>query len=258
MKFALASDIHLHFGPCVLENTENATVLVLAGDVYEAAELPAIEDEFHYVRTFFRDIASKFKHVLWVAGNHEHYDTMYPSAHEKIRRWLLNDPLLDNIKFLEQETVEIEGVLFHGTTLWTDLNNLNPITVQQVVGSLNDYQYIRGWNAHVQYKTFHESLDWLTKSLQKDKPNVVITHHHPCSLSIEHYYLNDPTNFGYYTELSEFIFDHQEIKFWCCGHIHTKKYYSIDDTYVVCNPRGYADEHRKGHVYNLEFYEVTV
>jgi predicted phosphodiesterase len=39
MKIALASDVHLEFGPMTVENSEKADVLVLAGDILVAAHL---------------------------------------------------------------------------------------------------------------------------------------------------------------------------------------------------------------------------
>jgi predicted phosphodiesterase len=40
MKIALASDIHLEFGPISLENEENAEVLILSGDICVAHKFP--------------------------------------------------------------------------------------------------------------------------------------------------------------------------------------------------------------------------
>ena len=39
MKIAICSDLHLEFGPISLENTENAEVLILSGDILVAADL---------------------------------------------------------------------------------------------------------------------------------------------------------------------------------------------------------------------------
>ena len=39
MKLAIASDIHLEFGPIDLSNDEGADVLILAGDIMLAEEL---------------------------------------------------------------------------------------------------------------------------------------------------------------------------------------------------------------------------
>ena len=38
MKIAIASDIHLEFGPLQFENTEGADVLVLSGDICTAKD----------------------------------------------------------------------------------------------------------------------------------------------------------------------------------------------------------------------------
>ena len=39
MKIALASDVHLEFGQLEINNTENADVLILSGDICVAKDL---------------------------------------------------------------------------------------------------------------------------------------------------------------------------------------------------------------------------
>ena len=39
MKIAICSDIHLEFGDINLQNTENADVLILGGDICVAADI---------------------------------------------------------------------------------------------------------------------------------------------------------------------------------------------------------------------------
>jgi predicted phosphodiesterase len=39
MKIAICSDVHLEFGQLTLENTENAEILVLSGDICTAVDL---------------------------------------------------------------------------------------------------------------------------------------------------------------------------------------------------------------------------
>jgi len=39
MKVALASDVHLEFGPISLDNTEGADVLILSGDICVAKDV---------------------------------------------------------------------------------------------------------------------------------------------------------------------------------------------------------------------------
>ena len=60
MKVALASDIHLEFGPIELENTESADVLILAGDICQAVDVNNETSMGRTCRTFFGRSASVF------------------------------------------------------------------------------------------------------------------------------------------------------------------------------------------------------
>ena len=55
--------------------------------------------------------------VVVVAGNHEFYGWVYQDALEKMRETAARYP---NIHFLENDAVEIKGVVFLGCTLWSD------------------------------------------------------------------------------------------------------------------------------------------
>jgi predicted phosphodiesterase len=254
VKFALASDLHFAYGPVVLNNTENAKVLILAGDIYEADEL-SFTEEYNYVKTFFDQVSKEFDTVLWVAGNHEFYGTSVEVGISRIKSWLKFWGF-DNVLFIEKESVEVEGVLFHGTTLWTDFKKLDPLVVSAVVRGTNDYTEIQQWTALAQYTEHNKSLSWLSDSIQPNRRNVVITHHQPCFLSIDPRFINDLTNYGYFTELSDFILDRPEIKFWCAGHTHRNLDYLIDDTRVICNPRGYNGHERRAQEFRLKYYVV--
>ena len=67
MKIALASDIHLEFGPISLKNEESADVLVLSGDICVAKRFEEIEE------VFFEECSKQFSNVIYIMGNHEHY-----------------------------------------------------------------------------------------------------------------------------------------------------------------------------------------
>ena len=56
--------------------------------------------------------------VLYVAGNHEHYDERIGRLHEKLREAAAGS----NVHILENETFELDGYRFFGATLWTDFN----------------------------------------------------------------------------------------------------------------------------------------
>lgn len=257
MKFALASDLHLHYGSVFLDNKENADCLILAGDVFEAVDLPDPEYFGHYVRTFFRDCAKEFKHVIWVAGNHEFYGSSLHWGRAKIRNWLFEDELLKNITFLEKESVQIGDVWVHGTTLWTDMNKNNPVTVQTIIHSgFSDFSQIEKMTAYSLLNEHVDCMEFLKNSLRKDEKNIVVTHHHPSSVGIDSNFKHSNINNAYISELGDFVFEHPEINAWCCGHIHSNSDYMMYNTRVLCNPRGYIGHESRARNFKLFYFEV--
>jgi len=76
MKIAICSDLHLEFGTISLENTENADVLILSGDICVAKDLMKkdnndILDRFGRSEAwhqFFQECSDRFPHVLLCYG----------------------------------------------------------------------------------------------------------------------------------------------------------------------------------------------
>ena len=131
MKVAYCSDLHMEFSPLELKNSENAKVLLLAGDVSEVK---------HFSKDFFDQCSHNFDHVVYVAGNHEFYDNKWEGTLDKLRELCENYP---NVYFMENNLVTIEGVLFIGATLWTDCNKSDPLTLYHLKNCMADYFLIR-------------------------------------------------------------------------------------------------------------------
>lgn len=153
MKIALASDLHLEFGPISLTNDEGADVLILSGDIIVAKSLrerdiygimgdtKSHNDRYH---TFFQECSARFKHVIYVCGNHEHYDGDFKHTYTKIKHQL---SYLKNVHVLDKEWKEIDGVVFFGATLWTDMNNGDALTLYHIKHMMNDFAIIENSNS---------------------------------------------------------------------------------------------------------------
>src|SRR5512139_42869 len=103
MKIAYGSDLHLEFGMTELNNTENADLLVLAGDI-------VVADRLHPKHEwFFENCSNKFKDVILILGNHEHYGSDFNNTPTLIRD--LVSPY-KNIHFLDKESIVIDGIRF--------------------------------------------------------------------------------------------------------------------------------------------------
>jgi Icc-related predicted phosphoesterase len=154
MKIALVSDVHLEFGFLDIRNTENADVLILSGDICVAAALR--ERDVHGVmdgrghsesfHKFFQQACEEFKNVVYVMGNHEHYNGDFATSETNIRK---NLSYLKNLHFLEKQSVKIDDVTFIGGTLWTDMNGDDEYTRHHVQRRMNDFQIVRNSNRMV-------------------------------------------------------------------------------------------------------------
>jgi len=151
MKIALVSDVHLEFGFLDIRNTENADVLILSGDICVASALRdrdthgIIEGKGHSesFHKFFQQACDEFKNVIYVMGNHEHYNGDFALSETNIRSKLA---YLKNLHFLEKSCVKIDDVTFIGGTLWTDMNKEDPHTMFHVQRRMNDFRIVQNSN----------------------------------------------------------------------------------------------------------------
>ena len=291
MKIALASDIHLEFGDLVLKNEENADVLILSGDICTAKQFKNKPKERMMVKDFFKQCSLQFPHVIYIMGNHEHYDFDIAKTYDRLKAELADLP---NIHVLEKETWEHNGVTFVAGTLWTDMNKGDPLTLWHCNKGMSDFQVIKNSNRMVQHKrnVYHESernkdgtlvvktvdhyqspskwspedsvedhkkmMDYIKIATEnKTKQYVVVTHHAPSPISIAECYRFDTLmNGAFASDLSEFILDRPQIKLWTHGHMHNVSDYMIGDTRVVCNPRGYIGHEQRAKEFKLRYLEV--
>ncbi len=278
LKIAYGSDFHLEFGDLPLKNTVGADVLILAGDI-------CIAKDFKYLKLdrtikanrklaapalayleFFQIVASEFPHVIYVLGNHEHYGWDINTTATVIREALVQFP---NIHVLEKDSITIEDVTFIGSTLWTDLKKGDPLVLAAIPGELTDYRLIENHLKKIRWKyakltpldvinehkaSLNAVREWLGGPAEKV---VVVSHHAPHWLSLDpRFEGRHVLNSAYASDLSEFILDHPQIKVWVHGHIHVPNRYTIGDTVILANPRGYLGHDPKAAHFQLETFEL--
>lgn len=273
MQFNPMSDLHLNFHDLVLPGGH---VLVLAGDVIEAGHLRIADNTGKDVfladryRRFFKEELPKYDHVIYVAGNHEHYHNAYQDTHSRIL-----DELPHGVHFLENDSVEIDDVLFWGATFWTDCNRGDPVTAYTLENGMYDYRGIKHKDG-VKIKTAygghyytHKFTPQFSKNLHMqskqqlsdfckanpDRKIVVVTHHAPTELSLDPTYLHDyHMNGGYHSRLGDFILDNPNIKCWVHGHVHCLNNYEVGQCRVISNPRGYKGYEMSANYFNPAFF----
>ena len=262
MKIKLVSDLHLEFVDINIQNDKDYDVLILSGDIliindlhdhpetkYGHLEIAALkfgQARAQLFRDFLKRCSFQFPHVVYVAGNHEFYHGEFHRGVEHLREECAKFP---NIYFLERDMQFIDGVLFVGGTLWTDMNKGDPMTLHAIGDMMNDFRVIRNdEHGYTKLRPAH-AMDRYRKTVEyiklivdanRDSKCVVVGHHAPSFQSIGEQYKHDTLmNGGYASDLSEFIMDRPQIKLWTHGHMHQTFDYMIGETRVVCNPRGY-------------------
>lgn len=236
------SDLHLEFGPFEVPSleTDKETILLLCGDIHVKNGI--------FRNNWLENLASRFAHIAYLVGNHEHYGSSIDRTVVKIKAKvqelkLTNVTVLDNEVFMVSDKVKIIG-----GTCWTDFNKGNPITMQLAVQTMNDYRKIRHKNYE---RKFHPNVafgEWikfkqfLEEELAKpfDGTIIVATHHAPHSYSVDKIYANEFHGNGcYFSDFSETMLDHPNLKYWFHGHCHNTSDYEIGDCRIITNPRGY-------------------
>ena len=289
MKIAICSDVHLEFGQLELENTENAEVLILSGDICTAVDLRVTDSILSSAKTdryldFFTACSRNFPHVIYVMGNHEHYHGDYATSAGYLKDALRH---LENIHVLDKEVFTLGDYVFLGGTLWTDMNNEDEITMNHVQVRMNDFRICENSAEMVNYRVFdnesdHKTVRFKTRPATLSPANVVedhkamlrfietnynmtppwmtiivVGHHAPSKMSEHPRYAHDTLmNGAYNSNLDQFILDRPGIKLWTHGHTHEDFDYMIGSTRVVCNPRGYINYEDRADRFELKFVEV--
>jgi len=294
MKISVCSDIHLEFGDVDFDNKDGADVLILGGDICVVQDI-AQRDPYnimgeHYrsnrFHAFFERCSARFPHVIFIAGNHEHYNGDFAKTIPHLRDVL---GYLKNLHILDKETWVLDDVTFIGGTLWTDMNREDPMTLHSMSSMMNDFRCVDNSNRVVHYKVYvpdpddpekdhavfktrtarfspddavvdHRAmLEYIRSTIegQWDQKFVVVGHHAPSRLSTHPRYADQEImNGGYSSQLDDFIIDHPQIRLWTHGHTHEDFDYQIGSTRIVCNPRGYINYEPRADDFKLVTVEI--
>ena len=254
MKIRVLSDLHVDVNDSYpncrsLDLKNDDTFVIIAGDT---AGSPEVAIDW---------IQKNIKQGVVIAGNHIVYSGNKCPIQQLKQKMAEAFPKDSDITFLDQMTGTIskekDGILFVGTTLYTDYALSPDITVDnamQYAGSrslgLNDFRFgytqsqgqIRPIIPPDYRRWFIESKKEMTRIIEANphKEIVVITHHCPSlHCCADEWGLLNPS---YASNLEGFIQNHPNIKLWVAGHVHNRKNFKIGNCLVLMNPRGYEFE----------------
>lgn len=237
MRIHLLSDLHLGYAPMDLPQVQ-ADLLVLAGDIHRPAAtlewLKGVEIP-----------------IVYVLGNHEFYGSSFSETYQFLAQAKTQLP---NLHWLQNSSLELNGVRILGTSLWTDFLIYQPNEEELSKIDEESMRFNRDFS-RITYTSgqlftpadaraeFAANLAWLKEQLNTPfaGKTLVVTHHAPSALSIESRFAGSPLNANFVSNLED-IMGKEKIDLWLHGHTHASFDYQIKGTRVVCNPRGYAKD----------------
>lgn len=203
-RIHVLSDVHLETGPYEIPEGLEFDILIAAGDI------GPIEHAVEWLASFG-------KPVVYVLGNHEHWQHEFGDALALAKAAAKGT----TVRVLEREAAVIQGVRFLGATLWTDFGSWNSGLVETAISYMRDYSQItahrwyavksnrswfrrqcrkigidqqttRQWIAEglfhpaIAYQAHAKTVAWLSYTLLKsfEGPTVVVTHHAPSFKSL--------------------------------------------------------------------------
>lgn len=250
MRCHYLSDLHLEAQSFDLA-LPKGDVLIVAGDLCHARCLdPARSDSYSIaqrerVLSFVDRALASFSHVLLIAGNHEHYDGVLEDTAELLRRHLPGVTVLDN------EAVEIGGVRFFGSTLWTNFDGGSPIAMDAVRRRMGEFFFVKtrqgngpGTLARFRPEDALREHEFAWNALQQAvghdaaAPCVVATHHAPSRQGLNPRFSGHDLDAAYASNLDQSIQSLNKIAVWVHGHTHIAATYRIGGTLVRTNAFG--------------------
>ena len=236
--YQIASDLHISPYKVIELPILPSRVIILAGDIAEG--LKGLE--------FAEKIAQEHhKLVVYVPGNHEYYRHNYIELQTEMRLFA-EQP--ENIIFLDNDVIELNGTRFIGSTLWTDykLDGRYPVArVMEVIeGCLNDHRLIK-FGQEERFTTEHalalhrHAREFLECELAKNYSGqtVVITHHAPSLKCAHPHFAVDEIAGAFISDMDDLV---KKADLWIFGHTHSNVDIQIGKCRLVSNQLGYSSE----------------
>ncbi|EOC1767750.1 metallophosphoesterase [Vibrio fluvialis] len=244
MKFYVVSDLHLDTQGIRRDfwhDFDKEATLIVAGDT--ANGLSGI--------TYVKNVLCRhFKAVIMVAGNHEWYSnksksyryasecksntnsgSLNVSKNSVLAKLKAHSDTTENLFFLNNEWIELNGFTIFGGTLWFPIHTYSVELVDAYSELMNDVKFIDSSIIEEQYKAFVNNLP--------EKVDLVVSHHLP---SKEAFAVEANANSVYapyyHAGLSNELIS--RARYWVAGHQHdaVEKVIAGGKTTFICNPKG--------------------
>jgi predicted phosphohydrolase len=229
--FKLISDCHFEHKQFNLDIAYDDSILIIAGD------MSAGKDAHNILKV----ISTKFKHIIYIPGNHEYYGNSIRHLNKMISNHSI--PNLTTIDSNGHIDCIVYGKRIVGCVGWGSLNN-NQYVIQNTI---NDFKkiIIDEQSDYVGItdilEKHNQDIAFLNNAL-KTPCDIVVTHHVPCNFLVRPEFQTSNLQSAYVMNVDTELFNNSEVllpEYWVFGHTHD---YIVQDSFDIkfrCNPVGY-------------------
>lgn len=245
MKISYCSDLHFEFALTNLDDFQDkGDVLLLCGDITTMVKLRLEFESSRFgdatpILDFFDLITGKYKHVIYVLGDHEYYQSSFAECEKELLRVL---PPYKNLYLVSSgKIIGIDNVAFVCGTMWTDFNKECPITLTSAKYAIRDYHLISDATAIYVLSQHQSFVKWVKNlDLSQYQHAVLVTHHTPSFATVNEEFENDEIMNGYYSANCDKLL--AKFDYAVHGHQHNGYNVIVNDCQILSNPRGYPRE----------------
>lgn len=239
----------------------DSTILVIAGD---------ISNQHEDVMKVIDDALEVYEHVVYVDGNHEHYDDGELDVLDNCKLLHKRFEFKENVHYLDghyRNHVEIDGVTFVGANGWYDFRCFESLGISYTQ-AIETWQARSNDSVHIRMgelvqpsnaaRIHAERLAERVVSLPAGTPVVAITHSSPRAELMQW----NPTDRDWNALTPAYVNTGMEqvrladtygnIKYWIYGHTHDRKMTERDGITYVNNSRGYSREQGRWFLVQLD------
>jgi predicted phosphodiesterase len=254
MQVQVLSDLHIEVKPFTIKVNLAAEVLVLAGDILSLGHKCT---KLYKLESLIRNVNIP---IVMITGNHEYYGFgKISDTNEGIKSLEKKFP---HFHFLDNESWIYKDVEFIGSTLWSNfdicddkktflmnlqfcINDFNQILSDSGAGRITPNEVV---DLNIKARKFIDSA----VRVKNGKKKCVVTHFVPNKESIDPQYLGSTLNPYFVCNCENLMVG---VHTWIFGHTHSSFDYihnksigghNVINTHLVCNPRGYDTENKKG------------
>jgi hypothetical protein len=183
-----------------------------------------------------------------VPGNHDHYDGIFDDTAGTLAR------CLPGVRVLDNRHVEIGGIRFFGTTLWSDFEGRSAACMDAVKRRVGEFFFVKkrdvdGDGNEVLRKfapqdalaAFDASVGALRdcETSAAGQQIIVISHHPPSLQGLNPRYTGNGLDGVYASDLDQLIVAWEGVTHWVHGHTHIRRRYRVGHTMMLANCRGF-------------------